>query len=478
MANSQTPYAFRVESPPRSIDCVNSSSSLSSAVALRGRSFSAERFATFQSGPPVDRGGWHPFVFLGVALLLSASMSGGLIFGSSPFEEALLRDCGYGIEDATAVWGRGFQVFVVGTAISSPFLDYMGPRWFASLGLCVECFGHHILAGTASYSRERGRKFVPFGYGMVGIGGNMLMLASVQFSQLFDNSCTVAAILSGAYQFAGFIFTILAAPSVDFRAFFEVYQFITLAGLCLTLLCYPDEPYGPQRLGRCTWPSLPKCCKDSSARTGRAIGLQCCSHLGKLRTWLFLLSFAWGATSGGWCTGAFLGEVSKKAEAEAQSPVATKPLVAWMPFLSNATFFFTPGIGALIDSWGFVPAIHLLCVAVLASVLSLVLLPLAWQWLTLLSLNWLQAVTYTLQFTYIARKYAPDQFGTVMALSTLVQSAVNLVGLYLLTSRPLVAATILIFPCICLCQLWHWKERREQTERRAMTTMSRDESAL
>lgn len=230
MANSQTPYAFRVESPPRSIDCVNSSSSLSSAVALRGRSFSAERFATFQSGPPVDRGGWHPFVFLGVALLLSASMSGGLIFGSSPFEEALLRDCGYGIEDATAVWGRGFQVFVVGTAISSPFLDYMGPRWFASLGLCVECFGHHILAGTASYSRERGRKFVPFGYGMVGIGGNMLMLASVQFSQLFDNSCTVAAILSGAYQFAGFIFTILAAPSVDFRAFFEVYQFITLAG--------------------------------------------------------------------------------------------------------------------------------------------------------------------------------------------------------------------------------------------------------
>ena len=128
-------------------------------------------------------------------------------------------------------------------------------------------------------------------------------------------------------------------------------------------------------------------------------------------------------------------------------------LSIWMPLVSNATFLFSPCIGMLIDSYGFIPAVQILWSTVVSSVLSLWLLPMSYQWWTLLSLNWLQTVTYSLQFTYIAQRYPSDQFGVVMAFSTVAQSAVNLLGLYLLTRPPKLAALVFILPTCIICQV-------------------------
>lgn len=232
---------------PRSSATISSSSSIASAVALLGR-------PQVLRSESCDLAQWKAIFLLILAFVLIASMSGGLIFGSAPFQAALVKQ-GYSVEDAKTIWGCGFEIFVVGTAVSSPLLDYVGPRWFGTLGLAVECVGHHLLARIGSY--QQGRQFLAVGFGMIGMGGNMLMLASIQFSALFVNSSTIAAMMSGAYQFAGFIFIILNEPFIKFDVFFVVYEVITAFGMCLVFVCYPNQPYTSPHTARCSWPSMP-----------------------------------------------------------------------------------------------------------------------------------------------------------------------------------------------------------------------------
>eukprot|EP00438_Fugacium_kawagutii_P009404 Skav202015 [mRNA] locus=scaffold1138:34935:36116:+ [translate_table: standard] len=384
-------------------------------------------------------------------------MSGGLIFGSAPFQAALVKE-GYSVEDAKTIWGCGFEIFVVGTAVSSPLLDYVGPRWFATLGLAVECVGHHLLARIGSYPLQQGRQFLAVGFGMIGMGGNMLMLGSIQFSALFVNSSTIAAMMSGAYQFAGFIFIILNEPFIKFDVFFVVYEVITAFGMCLVFVCYPNQPYTSPQTASCTWPSMPCPCRASAA-VSTASCKESFAPLKHSRSWYFLLSFSLGATCGAWCSGTFLQRVTLKAHEAAKPQAAIDAFVFWMPLASNATFLISPCIGMLIDSRGFVPVVRLLCAAVATSVLSVWLLPFAWQWFTMVSLNWLQAVTYSLQFTYTARRYPAEQFGIIVAFTTVAQSVINTAGLYLLRAPAGLAAAAFILPSCFTCQMWCWKER-------------------
>ncbi|CAJ1408749.1 unnamed protein product [Effrenium voratum] len=436
-----------------------STSTLSAVVALRASSsFLSEEVHAESCNSTIAL---PRHFFFGLGLALTACMGGGLIFGCAPFQNALVHKYGYSMADTAAVWGRGFEMFVFGTAILSPFLDVVGPRWFAVAGAAMEWLGHNFLTRTASFPVTQGVDILSFAYGMVGLGGNMLMLASVQFCQLYSRSSTAAALLMGAYQSAGFIFTIFSLTNVDFSTFFGIYQVISLVGLAVVLLSFPDKPCESPQDAHC---SLPVACTWLCTRTatvdrtgigslGRSL-----APLKRLRTWLFLLSFSMAATCGAWCDGIFLSELNRKAAADPAAKNKLSQLIFWMPLVSNATFFFTPLIGALIDSHGFPLAVQLLFAVIALLVLSLWLLPLAWQWLTLLLLNWLQAVTYTLQFAYITRRYASDQFGAVMSFSTLAQAAVNPLGVYLL-SAPLFQAAIAFIPCsLVLCGLWSWQE--------------------
>ena len=90
------------------------------------------------------------------------------------------------------------RILVMGTALTSPILDVIGPRWFAAIGLSSECVGLGVLAHTVSY--DHGVLILSFAYGLVGLGGNMLMLSSMPFCQLFRHSSTAASIMMGAYQ--------------------------------------------------------------------------------------------------------------------------------------------------------------------------------------------------------------------------------------------------------------------------------------
>ncbi len=445
MATLQVPQSFEVESTStHSLIQASISSSVTSAVALRGNSFQASSDVEIHEDAQSQVVSWLAVLLLILAFALIALMSGGLIFGCAPFQDALQK-YGYSMEDAKTIWGQAFEIFVFGSALTSPFLDCIGPRYFATLGLILEAIGHHLLAQIASYHLEQGVMILAVACGMIGIGGNMLMLASIQFSNLFKKPCTVAAMMSGAYQFAGFIFSLL--KFIPFDAFFQAYELITAVGMCLTFVCYPNEPYTSVQTPTCSWPKM-LCIRQPRA----AACTNCLVPLQLTRTWLFLFAFSLGSTCGAWCSGTFLQEVTLKAAKGEQEAVGT--FIIWMPLVSNATFLFSPCIGMLIDSHGFIPAVQILWSTVVSSVLSLWLLPMSCQWWTLLSLNWLQTVTYSLQFTYIAQRYPSDQFGVVMAFSTIAQTVVNLLGLYLLTQPPKLAALVFILPTCIICQVW------------------------
>ncbi|CAE7834774.1 unnamed protein product, partial [Symbiodinium microadriaticum] len=155
--------------------------------------------------------------------------------------DALVRRYGYSTADATTIWGNGFQILVMGTALTSPMLDVIGPRWFAAIGLSSECVGLGVLAHTASY--DHAVLILSFAYGLVGLGGNMLMLSSMPFCQLFRRSSTAASIMMGAYQAAGFVFMLLTLEAFDFWTFFSTYQLIAGVGLLASFFAFPDTPF-------------------------------------------------------------------------------------------------------------------------------------------------------------------------------------------------------------------------------------------
>lgn len=368
-----------------------------------------------------------------------------------------MRRYGYSTADATTIWGNGFQILVMGTALTSPMLDVIGPRWFAAIGLGSECVGLGVLAHTASY--DHAVLILSFAYGLVGLGGNMLMLSSMPFCQLFRRSSTAASIMMGAYQAAGFVFMLLTLEAFDFWTFFSTYQLIAGVGLLASFFAFPDTPFScPEDTPRCSLP-VPPCGRGACGRPESAALQHAFAPLLLSRTWYFLLCFSLSATVAAWCGGTFYAQLKGK-DHEAVDPTMSQSLIFWMPLASNSTFLFTPLIGALIDARGFRPAIFLLCLATVGCVASVWLLPLTWQWLTLLSLNWLLAVTYSLQLSYITCKYAADQFGAVMSFSTVMQSVINLIGVYLLNCPPSRAAACFVPACVFFCALWARDERR------------------
>jgi len=182
----------------------------------------------------------------------------------------------------------------------------------------------------------------------------------------------------------------------------------------------------------------------------------CGKQLLQPQTWCFLICFSWAGTCAAWALGGFRAVAAAKATAQGP-PGASRTLealVALQPVLANATFIFAPCLGAVIDAFGFAPAAALLGLSVVLLSSSLWLLPLAGQWLTLVLLNLLQAVTYTVQLSYIAKVYPSGMFGSMMSLSTLVQSAFNPLSIYVVDLSLGSAALLFLAPALPACLAW------------------------
>lgn len=455
------------------VDLVFSASSASS-VSSAALAVTAEVASSSKSQAPAEPGLPLPHsVAFGLALVLTASVSGGLCFGVTPFQHAL-RQFGYKEGDQATVVLGGFQIMIFGTGLAAPMLDVVGPRLFAGGGLVLEFVGHVLMSRVVDLnSSGMGPTVLAIAYGLIGLGGNCVMIGSIQFSELFESSGTACSILSGAYQSAGFVFVILSLEGSRFIQFFQYYAVFTAACLVVVLLTFPDEPCSRRVQPRCFRPlQWPKCnaasiCSPSELR--QALSALPLNHL---RTWCFLLGFSFTATTALWGANQFgivvlpdgdpcsLG-IAKQGCESGELKLA---LARYMPLVANSTFFVTPFVGIVIDRMGFAVPVAVSGVLALAFTLSLIYLPLPLQWFTLVELNLLQANVFAIQLSYIAQTFPLTQFGAFMSMSNFVQSAVNPISLDCDAKQ---ALSWLGLPSLVICAVWasvQWRLRKQGLE--------------
>lgn len=399
---------------------------------------------------------------LGASLLITLTMSGGLIYGCGPFQDALVRQFGYTDAEAARIFGAGMQMLIVGTAILSPALTKLGPRWLATSGLLAASLGHWYISRIQF--GDVGVRMLMLGYGLVGLGGNLAFVAALYVADLFENASLVSSIICGAYQTCGFVF--MALTQVPFVSFFRVYMVTTLLGALVAFLIFPDavgetDPDGPRwglRLGSCPWRRRrhARLGENRASRLQRSIRGYFCS-LAELRTWLFMMTFAWGGTCASWGLGAFVGAVKAKPGA-AQAEATVTALIALQPVIANSTFLFSPLVGTLCEGGFATPAMAIGVVSCIFSGMFW-LLPLHLQWLSLCALCVLQALVYCVQVAYIATTYEPRQLGKLMSLSTVAQGLVNPLGVALLNFDVGTAAVIFAVPALPLSLGWGFVER-------------------
>jgi len=387
-----------------------------------------------------------------VPLVLVTFLSGGLIFGTAPFQEAIVQHFDYTTSDAQAVVGRGLQVFVFGSAILAPLIDFVGPRRCALAGLLLESLSLLVI----SLIRHISSGLLSVALGSMGVGGNLLLYASAHFPLLFKShdeaihsyDGLLQGLISGAYMVTGFAFILL--QYIDFETFFRVYTVMAAVGACLAGLTYPDTPYSsmheaPQWCQPCEWLA-----KGEVVPSGRDV----LGSILNLRTWLFFLSFGLTATCANWGLTIFIGVVSGTSAESAA-------LVSWMPLIANSTFIFSPIFGYWIDSKGFTGPIVSLGLWTVIFALSIGFLPLRGQWFTLLALNILQSQIYSLQFMYLNKCYPGTVFGVLMSLSCITQSAVGPLALLWQDTERRCGAAVFSSVAAVVCALWAFEQWRQ-----------------
>lgn len=317
-----------------------------------------------------------------------------------------------------------------------------------------------------------------FAYGLAGLGGNLLFIAAIQFSNLFENNALATACYSGAFQATSFISTALVA--VALKSFLQCYVVACGMGLVIVFICFPDVPCeAPGNIVQACSGIRILASSGSGAGPGflgaaRTLLRRCWEALVLPRTWCFLLGFAWTATVAAWGTGGFYGVLDSKlheiGEGSAEYEEGMKVqdlLVELQPLVSNSVFFFVPFIGAFIDKRGFTFPVVGLCFSVGLLGLSMSWLPLDSQWISLLALNVLQSFVYTVQISYMTKTYPADQFGLLMALTTVAQAIVNPLGTKLCGYSPTTAAAVFAGGAIPICSCWatmQWSMRRKGVE--------------
>lgn len=142
------------------------------------------------------------------------------------------------------------------------------------------------------------------------------------------------------------------------------FTFILTLGICRI---YPDKPYASGDVAVLPpWPRFGRVSKRISPCSDLCAGMEDArSTLATARYWGFCLTFGWGALVAQWAVGAVGSALF--------FPGAPEFYFTWAhPVLTNATFLFSPFIGALIDRTGF----SLAGLLVLAS--AIVLIALLW----------------------------------------------------------------------------------------------------
>ena len=403
------------------------------------------------NGIPVTKEVVYLFV-----LVMACTMSGGVILGLGSFagralREGILDDVGIAI-----VFNVGFQLLTWLSLVWSLLHDSLGPRCCAVLGLATAASGNLTIA-LALGARLREPYVYAIGYGMIGGGGNGAYISAFHFTALFTRGRAVrVALLSCAFNAAGYAYMLLNSYTLALDAFFWAYFAYASLLLLAAAAVYPDAPYKTGDV-----PMLTRPCSGGGGGGGggrRPPRAPCASVLRaaiesmriaapELRTWRywgFCLSFSWGALTNQWAAGAqgsgeivaMVGQAGGNATITPAERAASERYLTWaVPAITNATFLVSPLLGRLIDRTGFYYA------ALLLAADAQLTIGLVWAggaaalWASLAANCLLASCTYTLQFTYLTLAFPPAAYPGLLTVTLTVQGTLGFIA-WGLTLRP------------------------------------------
>lgn len=398
-----------------------------------------------------------------VAVFTIALQGGGLIFGSSAFNNKLLNTYRgvFTTANVSTIFAIGHNITALGCILSGFISDWFGPRKCAVSGLLIEAIGHFLMTRVNSLPH-----WVTYtAYGLIGIGGTQVLLAAFSFATAFKNSGWTCSVLTATFQAGGFVFMLL--PLFDWVPFFSFYTMFCLLSAFLTGLTYPDSPlpvYGA---------NVATSANTSFASTiTKSMSLK--NILFRPGTILFLLTFMIAGSALTYGQSVFYAAMQDKDDCqwnEALGEFTKCPKQGLQDLFNNVMFplvgnFILPCslvLGRLIDQRGFaLPAfINIFCVQ--AFLLALWLFPLEAQVGTLLIYNVANTAVFTVQNAYIC-EVGHDHIGSLFAVSNGVLAFGNVASDWLASNpfgsaddkiRASIEASSII--CIAACiPLYFW----------------------
>jgi MFS family permease len=295
----------------------------------------------------------HPELAFWFAFFVVATSSGGVILGVGAFAakfksiksverpDGLLTD-----SDLNTVFNVGFQLLTWMSLLWSTLHDSIGPRAVGVLGMALAVAGNLLIA-LAVDSRVTNPYLYAIAYGLVGGGGNGAFIACFHFASLFEHQGLRCSVLAAGFNVAGYFYLVLNAEDLELSTYFKcnaVYTAILLAGIARI---YPDKPYDHGDTPTfATIPRLASMRANTPLADMRKALQRARPSLKEPRFWGFCLTFSWGALVQQWSSGAIGSQLL--------FPAANDAYFTWGdPTITNATFLFTPLIGAVIDRFGF-----------------------------------------------------------------------------------------------------------------------------
>ena len=205
-----------------------------------------------------------------IVCVLNVLFSGGLIYGFGFLDAALMREgvfasrcdksfsCDAQRDAISSVYSGGFEIMTFGTVLTAWLLGRIGPRRIAMLSFALSVAGNVVIGVAArGYVASASTYLWIVGYGLVGMGGNSLFVSSLHFAQMFELPATAMALLTGLYNASSYVYVILRDSSMRVSNFFFAYAVLTVLGLCIALVVFPDRQYAAGQ-GGCVFLWLPR----------------------------------------------------------------------------------------------------------------------------------------------------------------------------------------------------------------------------
>jgi MFS family permease len=385
------------------------------------------------------------------------------------------------------IFNGGFQIMTWFSCVAGVMCDRYGARIPAMLGMLMAAAGHYLLFYGFD-SADTSVLIFTIGYGLIGAGGNMMYIPAFQFAGLFQAQGLPCSIISGMFNLSGMVFLLFNSPAVSLKDVFSAYFYFSLVIFVFVAVIFPDVPYSSLTeeaessgdydrncpasvssrpasmsarssnssfgartaatssagvpLRPMSYQLQPWACSrrskgrhsDGSSGGGGSSGTNSASLWDEIRQpryIAFVMLFSWAALINV-VIGGLVNELVAYRDGgggDDGESAAAALISRWMyPLIGNSTFLFSPMIGALIDRRGFVLPMLLLILVTLATVVFAWLPSLELLYLMLIAYNFLGAINFTLEFSYIAISFPPELYGSLIAVTIGIQSLVGFIA--------------------------------------------------